>query len=153
MTISCVLHQCRSFDCSRLSSTRKIPLSQSLHMKYEMSMFHSRVSVCVFNDEFNFTYHFLICMYILMHITETSNLWQVVKIYGVLKDTVWCHFFLVGTLGGGIREWEAVCPGFWRRSKLQHHQPCSVGLKLWTIYQECLYQGVLLKITAHGLLT
>jgi len=40
-------------------------------------------------------YHFFIYIYTLMHITETGNLWQVIKIYSVLKFTVWCNVIFI----------------------------------------------------------
>ena len=36
--------------------------------------------------------------------------------------------------------------------KFHGHQLCSVGLKLWTIHQECLYDRCVTLDTAHGLL-
>ena len=53
-----------------------------------------------------------------------------------------CKFSILAFLGWRC-EWDAVCLGL-KEVQLQHHQPCSVGLKVWTIHQECLYQGVLL---------
>jgi len=98
-----------------------------------------------FSAEFNFPISFFdLYIYTLMHITETSNLGQVVNIYILLKFSVWCHvIFFCWHSRGGVREWEAVCPGFWRRSDFSITR-LSVVLKLWTIHQECLYQGVLL---------
>jgi len=37
--------------------------------------------------------------------------------------------------------------------KLQGHQPCGVGRKLWTIHQECLYGRCVTLDTAHSLLS
>jgi len=39
--------------------------------------------------------------------TSSKDIWCM-KVYSLMS----CNFSLVGTLGGGIREWEAVCPGY-----------------------------------------
>jgi len=99
-----------------------------------------------FSVEFNFSMSFFdLYIYTLMHITETSNLGQVVKIYSLLKFWVWCHVIFLLLALMGWRSWMGSCLcGLLKKVKLQHHQTYSVVLKLWTIHQECLYQGVLL---------
>jgi hypothetical protein len=49
-------------------------MSQLFHIIYDMSVFQSRVTVYGFMLNFILQYQFLICIYTLMYITETSNL-------------------------------------------------------------------------------
>ena len=94
------------------------------------------------NAEFNFTASFFVCIDTLMHVTDTSNSWQVGKLHSVLKCTVCCHviFPLLTLLGWHL--WLGSCLSrLSKEVKLQRHQPWLVGLKLRTIQQECLYQA------------
>jgi hypothetical protein len=143
MTIFCVLHRCGSFDCS-LSSTRKIPLSQSLHMMYDMSVFQSRVSVFVFNAEFNFTVSFfdLYCYINVYH--WNNNLWQVVMLCSVLKLTVWCFLFFphqrLAFVNGNLSVWA------FEGGQTSVSPTLQCGSEALDHPQECLYQGLLLQI-------
>jgi hypothetical protein len=70
------------------------------------------------------------------------------EIYGVLKFTVFCHVIvLVFALVTGSSLTRVS-----KDVKLQGHQPCGVGRKLWTIHQECLYGRCVTLDTAHSLL-
>jgi hypothetical protein len=69
-----------TFDC-RLRATSKSLQSQLLHVKYDLSVYQS-TGVCLYFSLLNLIlYHFLICIYTLIHIIEMKKVQTVIKKY------------------------------------------------------------------------
>jgi len=75
------------------------------------------------------------------------------ELYVVLNFTVVCHIILLLLAVLQCCLWKGSCLSRVSKDvKLHYHQPCCVGLQLWTIYQECLYQRCVTSDTDHGLM-
>jgi hypothetical protein len=79
-----------------------------------------------FSAEFNSQYNFFICIYILIHITETRNLGHNKVIYSLLKFFSWmsCKCSYVGSPGVALVK---------RKLSVQHFRGCQVSgsLTIW----------------------
>jgi len=74
------------------------------------------------------------------------------ELYAVLNFTFVCHILLLlAFLQCSL--WKGSCLSRVSKDvKPQYHQPCCLGLQLWSIYQECLYQRCVTLVSVHGLM-
>ena len=107
-----------------------------------------------FFAEFHFTAAFInLYLFISVYKQNIEIMNSNKEMYVVLNFTIVCHIILLllAVLQCCVLKRSCLF-GVSKDVKRQYYWPFCVGLHLWSIYQECLYQRCVTSDTAHGLM-
>ena len=136
-----------TFDC-KLRVTGKFLVSKSLHMSVYQSAGQCLCFKCWIQFHINcFWFDFIHYCISLKQITGSNKEVQCITIYSLMSS----NWFSVGSPVVAVVKGKLPVQGL-EGFPAMSHQPCSVGLKFWTIYQECLNYRCVTLVTARGVL-